>query len=171
MKFLSERNYRMHQEYLGDLRCKFSIFEKTYCSLINKDLQGIAASDIPKNEKAAALDLRSEIVVHEVYFSSFDESGEVCENVKKKYGSEASFLYKLYEACLDQDGFLVVYLNRYRQPDYYVGREYKNLVLKNKPLLALDLFEHSYFLDYGFDKKRYIQSALSSLSLSKLKIM
>ena len=170
MKFLSERNYRMHQEYLENLRCKFSIFEKTYSSLINKDLKGIVNADIPRNEKAISLDLKSEIIVHEVYFSSFDESGEVCENVKKKYGSEASFLYKLYESCMNNDGFLVVYLNRYKEPDYYVGREYKKIILKNKPLLALDLFEHSYFFDYGFDKKRYVQSALSGLSLSKLKI-
>ena len=169
MKFLSERNYRIHQEYLENLRRNFSIFEKTYNSLINQDLKGILKSSIPKYEKAAALDLKSEIIVHEIYFSSFDESGEVCESVKKKYGSEASFLYKLYDASINNDGFLVVYLNRYNEPDYYVGRSYKSIILKNEPLLALDLFEHSYFLDYGFDKKKYIQNALSSLSLSKLK--
>ena len=36
------------------------------------------------------------------------------------------------------------------------------------PCLCIDLYEHAYFGDYGFDRKRYISAALSVLDLSKL---
>ena len=40
--------------------------------------------------------------------------------------------------------------------------------LKYDVRLAVDLCEHAYFYDYGFDKKSYLKAALSSLDLSKI---
>lgn len=168
MDFLSARNLRMHTEYLENLRCRFSIFEKSYNGLAGGDLKSIARSHIPHTEKKAAISIKSEIILHEVYFSSFFESGSVSQNVKKKYGSEASFLYKLYDECLDKDGFLIVFLNKSNEPEYYAGREYCELLMSVVPCLSIDLCEHAYFYDFGFDKKRYLQSALSALDLLKL---
>ena len=37
-----------------------------------------------------------------------------------------------------------------------------------KPLLALDVSAHAYFLDYGFSKEDYLRAAVSRLSLGKL---
>ena len=43
-----------------------------------------------------------------------------------------------------------------------------SLCLPAPPALAIDVSEHAYFLDYGFDKQRYIMAALPFLDLSKL---
>ena len=168
MDFLSDRNRRMHAEYLENLGCKFSIFEKSYPELCDKDLRGILRCKIPRAERDLAFSLKCEIIAHQIYFSSFSESGEVSKIVKKKYGSEAAFLYMLYEKCNEAEGFLFIYVNKSKEPDFYIGKEYGDILLKCKPCLAVDLFEHAYFYDYGFDKSSYLKQALSSLSLSKL---
>ena len=40
--------------------------------------------------------------------------------------------------------------------------------LKSRPILALDLCEHSYFLDYAFDRDAYLRAAVARLNLEKL---
>ena len=169
MFFLSETNIGMHKEYLRELCLKLSIFEKTYPDLVDKDLVGILKSGIPKNEKEEAALLKADIISHKVFFDSFDSRSGVCEAIRHKWGSEASFLHSLYEKCVSSNGFLFIYRNK-GGIGYYIGDNYRTELLKHIPILAVDLFEHSYFYDYGFNKRGYIQKALSNLNLSKLNI-
>ena len=41
--------------------------------------------------------------------------------------------------------------------------------IKGEPRLAIDLCEHAYFIEYGFDKERYLEDLLRHLDLSRLK--
>ena len=36
------------------------------------------------------------------------------------------------------------------------------------PALAIDVCEHAYFMDYGFDRERYLVSALPYLNVAEL---
>ena len=38
------------------------------------------------------------------------------------------------------------------------------------PILAVDVCEHTYFMDYGFDKQRYLIQSLPYLNLAKLSV-
>lgn len=168
MKFISDTNLKMHKEYVRQNRLRLSIFEKSYPELSGKDCSEILNVRIRKNEKQEAFELSAEIKAHEIYFSSFGSSCGVCAPIKKEYGSEAAFLYCLYEKCIDREGFLYLYHDRNNQIRFFVGKDYKRVLINFKPILAVDLFEHAYFFDYGFDREGYIKSALSSLNLSKL---
>ena len=123
---------------------------------------------LTNKDKTEILELRSEIIAHELFFNSFAEPYKASKCVRRSHRSEASFLYELYEKAKHCDsGFLLIYKER-EHVKCYVGREYCEVILKNTPLLALDLYEHAYFYDYGFNKDRYIERALSVLDLGKL---
>ena len=167
MRFLSERNLSLHKEYLRNLERKYSIFEKSYPSLVGKGLRGVARAKVERGEREEAFLLRAEIEAHRLFFSSFSDCSGRCEAVCKKYGSEASFLYELMRASSEREGFLLVFRGE-RGVEYYAGREYGKIFMRYNPLLAIDLCEHSYFLDYLFDKRTYMKNALSRLNLAKI---
>ena len=51
----------------------------------------------------------------------------------------------------------------------YIDKLYDD-IRKNRflPKLAIDISEHAYFLDYRFEKDKYIRSAISNLNISLL---
>lgn len=140
--FLSEENLSLHREHLSALRLK---------------KQMVASSERQRIER--------QIRAHELFFSSFRKERVRCDRVRKGYGSENRFCYLLKEYAESAlGGFLYIYpMCGYP----FVGFGGKEQHLR-RAVLAIDLFEHAYFLDYGFDVSSYIEAALSHLDLGKL---
>ena len=167
MKFLSDRSVEMHREYLNALLLRYRIFEKSYKELIGSDIEGILRARIPLREREEAARLYSEILAHRIFFSSFSERNTTSEQIKREYGSVASFLYGLFSMAKDFSfGFLCVYEDKGRIVAS-CERELLNLFKRKRVLLAVDLYEHVYFYDYGFKKEEYLMSALQYLDLTK----
>lgn len=168
MRFLSERSIEMHKDYYNTLMLRYKIFEKSYPELKDNGLNGIYRCKIPLSEKKEAARLYSDILMHKIYFSSFCERNATSHRLKEEYGSVASFLYILSEECMKcRCGFLLIYEER-GKICLYCGDECERIIMKNNPLLALDLYEHAYFPDYGFDREKYILNAISHFDLSKI---
>ena len=168
MKVISETSRMMHKDFLHNLKLKQSIFEKSYPSLFGKDIKEIDKLKIPYIEREAYKDLLSQIYAHELFFSSFCDRSRGSDTVRRIYGSDASFLYELLNRCMEVDhGFLLIY----RKGDgigVYAGCKLVNIFMIYDVCLAVDLCEHAYVFDYGFDKKSYLKAVLSSLDLSKI---
>ena len=175
MRFLSIENINLHKEYLRQLKLKLSVFDVSYPGVSDATYQNIAKLAkyrIIRREKREIFRLKSEIEAHEKFFSSFIDNESVCkpnEIILRQYGSEASFLYELLQYSRNRYGFLLVYLDRCARVKCYAGEDYINTMRYNDVALAVDLCEHAYLLDFGFDKEKYLSRALSSLNLSKLK--
>lgn len=168
MRFLSERNIEMHREYLNTLKLKYSIFEKSYPALVGVNISEICKIGIKTSERDAAIRLYSEIFLHNLYFSSFSERNLCSERIKNQYGSVASFLYLVKEECKKADrGFLLV-CDGGRDISFNTVTDYGRILWNKNPILALDLCEHAYFYDYGFDRERYVLEAISHFDLSKI---
>ena len=168
MKFLSERNVEMHREYLNNLILKYKIFEKSYPELIGCDINGIYKTKIRISEREAAANLFSEIQAHKIYFSSFEKRNSASLRIKNQYGSVAAFLYAVREMAKEsRHGFLLIYEDR-EKIGIYCGEEYEKILRCKKVLLALDLCEHAYFYDYGFNKEDYLVNAISYFDLGKI---
>ena len=171
MEFLSCQSIEMHRKYLDKLKLKLSVFEASYPSIVGEDYHCIDKTRIPRDDRERILGLKSEIEAHEIYFISFLESGASCEKneiISKQYGSEAKFLYELMRYASGKGGFLFIYFNRAGCIRAYAGENYLRALRYFDVRLAVDLCEHAYFTDYGFDKEKYLSKALSSLNLSKL---
>lgn len=170
LQFLTEENLEIHKEFIRQKKLKLSILEKSIDGIKNKNISEISRQKLNREDKREALELLSEITLHEIFFSSFgNKKYPQSHLVSTGFGSEAAFLNAVYRACLELNfGFVVIYSKSERIVIESTERELYRLLLHSDPILAVDVSEHSYFLDYGFDKERYLTYALPYLDLTKL---
>ena len=169
LSFLSDENLAIHKEHLRTKKLQYSILEKSIEGIKNKNIEEIIRQKLKKRVREDVLRLLSDITLHELFFASFAENTHASSDaVRLSYGSEASFLNALFLECLNlSHGFVCVYYSSGRV-SMRGGFDGLSLCLPAPPTLAIDVSEHAYFLDYGFDKERYIMAALPFLDLSKL---
>ena len=164
--FLSTRAIELHKKYIEDCRLRLSILGKSGYKIEGKSYQELCRARFG-NAKSEVLSLSREIYLHEIYFDSFAQGCASLNILKLRFGSLASFLYTIEcEAMESNGGFLTVS----RLGDEIVIGHSARIGdrFRGTPILALDLCEHAYFLDYGFDNLSYVRAALSHLDTVKL---
>ena len=140
--FLSEENIRRHQEYLNTLRLRLSILEKSDPSVIR------VCSQMKREES----NLIKEIKSHELFFDSFTQEQRAGHDRER---------YEIYCRAMEREwGFLYIYHDRGIKTGFDMPRGEK--------CLCIDLFEHCYFLDYGFKKDKFLKNCISHLDLARL---
>ena len=166
MRFLSEENLFAHKEHIRTKRLKYSILEKSIPTLKSKSIKEIFSSGMNLKDKRDALCLLSEITLHDVFFESFsDKQYPPSQQVKNKFGAHGTFLNELYKSAMSVEyGFIIVVLAG-RDFRIYTAKDYPSVFSIGVPLLCVDVCEHAYFLDYGFDKEKYLVNALSYLKI------
>jgi len=169
MDFLSQDTQLKHREFLNQRRLQYSVLEKSYRSLAGCSLREIEGKRLPRDAKREAFSLKAEILLHELYFDSFSDKFTPSEAVKRFFGSEASFLYEIESSLRETRavGFLLVYSDGGKLKFSHIYDDF-DILADAKPLLAVDLWEHAYFSDYGFDRARYIKNALLHLDFNKI---
>lgn len=165
--FISEEALRLHNDYLKTLRLRYSVIEKSFPEIKNANFNSILRKRnmCYKDELVA---LRSEILCHELFFDSFGEPYQSSVAVKNSYRTEASFIYDLYERCREGRGKFMVIYNERNTVNTALLYEPMEIFKIKSPRLCIDLCEHSYFLDYGFDKESYLSNLLTYLKLGAL---
>ena len=171
MDFLSCESINLHKEYLRKLKLKYSVFEVSHPEIKDAVYREVARLRLDKLEKKEIINLKSEIEAHEIFFKSFIANGEKCERnefISRSFGSEANFLFEILQYAKDKNGFLLLYFDKGGRIKKYCGDDYSRIMFYYDCVLSVDLCEHAYFMDFGFDKERYLSYALSNLKLSKL---
>lgn len=167
--FLSYSNIKRHLEHMREEKLRYSILEKSLPQLKGKSINQIIRLNIDRNAKDEAIKLLWYIKSHDCFFDSFAEKQTRSDNLLKFYSSAEKFLYDLYVEAVEHDGgFMYIYFDRQGVPKWIFSSECDGAFIRYKPVLALDLYEHSYFLDYGFNKRLYLRNALSYLNLASL---
>ena len=125
--------------------------------------------NMKKTLRSELTELLSEIWLHECYFNSFASRGTSSEILKELRISENSFRYEmLLSARESETGFLCLFLRAGTYPDIKICTKSDVISESHPPLLAIDLCEHAYFLDYGYRREEYLRAAIARLDLSKL---
>ena len=162
--FLTEENILIHKEYMRILRLRHSIMEKSIPEIKNKNALQIEKMRISASCKEEILANYREYLAHELYCKSFSEKSKIPDIIKKHYSSCEAFLYEVYLASMrEKHGFIFVFLGARGIPEILHSEEARKR--KDIPKLALDISEHAYFLDYRFEKEKYLRSAISNLNL------
>ena len=90
----------------------------------------------------------------DIYFNSYEEFKEkLKQSALKLKGSGFTFL------VLDKDNNLIIMNTKNQDTPYYYGFT---------PIIALDLWEHSYYLKYKTNKSDYIDSWFNLLDFDKI---
>lgn len=167
--FLSESNIKRHLEHLREQKLRYSILEKSLPELRGKTINELIRLNINRDIKDEAISLLWYIKSHECFFDSFSEQQTRSDTLLNHYSSKEKFLYDLYTEGVERDhGFLFVYLDRQGAPRWIFSEKSDGAFIRYEPILALDLYEHTYFLDYGFEKKLFLRNALMYLNIAYL---
>ena len=166
--FLSEDNIKKHLAHLRDYRLKLSILEKSLPELKGMTPTDIMRSNFSAEIKNEALKYHWQIKAHEIFFDSFALNYNRSEALTNYYSSRERFAYDIYRKAMEKEcGFIFITIkNGKPQIIYLPSGDYS--LFKIAPVLAIDLFEHTYFLDYGFDKEKFFRNALMYLDTGRL---
>lgn len=160
--FLSEEAIFLHKDYLNDLRLRYSVMEKSFPEIKNADLRRLLK--MRHRYKNEIISLKAEIICHELFFDSFGDAYQGSSAVRECFRTEASFLYEVSEASNHGACYTVISHEKGKVSVIPITNATDVFKIRN-PLLCIDLHEHSYFLDYGFNKDRYISNLLPYLKL------
>ena len=167
--FLSEENIKMHLEYLNKQRLVYSILQKSNSEIVGNDIKAIYNQNLPRGVKREALNLLCDIKSHELFFNSFANSSPMCKKIKEFYGSAEKLIYEAFILAKSNSyGFVYAFLDKKKSPHIEYRIDPLDVFIKYEPILALDLSEHTYFKDYGFNKERFFKNALGYLNLKLL---
>lgn len=169
LRFLSRDSILAHIDYMKNLRHKYSIIEKSYPALSGRDIFKIRGRELPRSARDEAATLMREYLSHKLYFSSFSENLTPCDKIKKYYPSEDSFCYEVLSLARAYDsGFIYVFSGGGSSPRILHSSKTPRIFEREAPTLALDISEHAYFADYGFERDNYLKSAVARLDINKL---
>lgn len=167
--FLSEENIKNHIEHLRTLRLKYSVLEKSITELNGKGIGEVYKMGISRKIKDEAIELLWHIKSHDLFFNSFSEMVVWHDDIRKNNGSRESFVYNLLTlAERKKYGYIYVYLDRQKKITVSFADSFDGAFVKYEPRLCIDIFEHTYFNDYGFKKDKFIRGALAYLDTNKL---
>jgi Fe-Mn family superoxide dismutase len=114
------------------------------------------------------------VYLHEWYFENLGGDGQpagtVAEALTTKYGPLDNFL-KYFAACgMAARGWVVLAWDAHDKDlkVYICDTHNQGGVWGAIPLIVMDVYEHAYFMDFGSDRKAYIQDFLNHIAWSKV---
>ncbi|MBX9685549.1 MAG: Fe-Mn family superoxide dismutase [Candidatus Obscuribacterales bacterium] len=110
------------------------------------------------------------VVYHELYFGNLggaggEPTGDLKAALEAKYGSVAKFVDYLKTAGKCMRGWVIVGWNTRDSAIHTYGLDTHNMwspagVL---PIVALDVYEHAYMIDYGINRANYLDAFLKNI--------
>lgn len=155
---------------------------KLYTGYVNKSNE--IEDKIKKADKASANASYSEIgelkrqqsfalngvYLHEAYFSVLGGDGKptgpLVEGIKKDFGSYEEWEADFKSAGLAARGWVVLVfdVNDGRLHNYSCDVHNQGGIWGAVPIIVLDVYEHAYFIDFGSDRKSYIEAFMKNLN-------
>jgi len=169
---ISDKTLEIHHDklYLGYAKKKDEIQEK----LSSLSAEGLSASNQTYSELRGLKDGETFAVngtyLHEWYFENMGGNGsitgEIAEAISKEYGGLEKF-QQIFSACgMAARGWVVLAWDVHDKAlRVYTGDAHNHGgVWGAIPLLVLDVYEHAYFIDFGSDRKSYINEFFTHIN-------
>ncbi len=164
LKGISEKLIKSHWEnnYSGAVGA-LNVIEKRLATMVNdKDVPGYVYADLKREELVRT----GSVVLHELYFANLGgdgkAGGDVLSGIKHWFGSfeqwEAEFR-KTAQGLAGGSGWVILAHNFHTGAlhNYWAWDHMHNAPF-SRPLLALDMYEHAYHIDYGSAAAKYIDA-------------
>ena len=157
-----ENNYGGAVRRLNDIELRLSDFN--WSTVSGFDINGI------KREQLIAA---NSMLLHEVYFDSIGEAGgealsdDLAEVIAKSFGSVAQWQTEftaMAKALAGGSGWvLLVWSERFGRLINDWANEHSNNLADATPILALDMYEHAYHMDYGSNAGAYVDAFMQNI--------
>ena len=115
------------------------------------------------------------VYLHENYFAilggdgDFGKGPELAKAISEKFGSVEDFIKYFTQCGLAARGWAILAWNPYNGKIMQYNGDAHNQggVWGCFPIIAMDVYEHSYFIDFGSDRKAYIETFFKNLNWEK----
>ena len=111
------------------------------------------------------------VINHEIYFGHLGGNGgapkdDLAAQIKKDFGSFEKYKMDLKATGISARGWVWTAWNHVEERLFnYLGDAQNTFpVWGASPILALDTYEHAYFIDYGVNRAQYIESFFENLN-------
>lgn len=111
------------------------------------------------------------VVNHEIYFAHLGgkgglPTGDLLKQIEKDFGSYDVYKKDLKASGIAARGWVWTAWNmREKRLFNHIGDTQNTYLLwETKPVLALDTYEHAYFIDYGVNRGSYIDAFLENIN-------
>lgn len=107
--------------------------------------------------------------LHEVYFghlgSDGTPSGELVKMIERDFGSMEKWKEEMVATGLSARGWAITAYDLKDKKLHIYGSDAQNIgaVWGAVPVIAIDVYEHAYFIDYGTGRKGYIEAFFKNL--------
>ncbi len=170
LKGLSEKLIRSHWEnnYGGSVKALNAVEQRLGVMQREKDLPAYMYGDLKREE----LHRTGSVVLHEHYFGNLGgegkPGGEVLDTIKQWFGSyeewEAEFK-KTANALSGGSGWAIFTYNLHTgEVHNYWAWDHMHNAPTGRPLLVLDMYEHSYHMDYGAAAAKYVDAFMQNVN-------
>ena len=161
---LSEELIRSHWEnnYGGSVRTLVAVRKQLAEALASKDTPAWLYNDIKREHLVRT----GSVVLHELYFDNLGGSGQAGAGTRKALGDafgsfdtwETEFR-RIANGLGGGSGWVVLGFNTHtRQLENYWLADHTHGSAATLPLLVMDMYEHSYQMDYGAATARYVDA-------------
>jgi superoxide dismutase, Fe-Mn family len=170
LRGLSEKLIRSHHEnnYAGAVRALNAVEQRLAAMLGDKDLPAYVYGDLKREELVRT----GSVVLHEVYFAGLGgdgkAAGDVLNAIKQAWGG-----YEQWEAEFKKTGNAlgggsgwVIFAHNFQTGELhnYWSWDHMHNAPFSRPLLALDMYEHAYHMDYGAAAAKYVDAFLQNVN-------
>ena len=114
----------------------------------------------------------SGMILHEMYFDSLGGdgtmAGQIAEKIKQDFGSFDNWKAEFLGIARSSRGWVLLCNFDGKLHNYAVDYHDIGAVWNARPILALDVWEHAYYLDYGPDKEKYFEAFFKNINWDKV---
>lgn len=170
LKGISERLIKSHWEnnYVGSVNALNTVEKRLVALQKEKDLPAFVYGDLKREE----LIRTGSVVLHEKYFTNLGGNGRADGAAKKQiekwfgnYETWETEFKKTALALSGGSGWAILAFNLHTKEihNYWAADHAHNAPL-SLPLLVLDMYEHSYQMDYGAAAAKYVDAFMQNVN-------
>jgi len=174
MKGISKKTVEEHLKLYQGYVNKYNEIQEKLSAL--KDDDYAKANQVFSNIRELKVELSfawGGVVNHEIYFSHLGgkggkPAGKLLKQIKKDFSSFENYKKDLKATGISARGWVFTGWNKRegRLFNYLSDSQNTYMMWGVRPILALDIYEHAYFIDYGVNRGSYIDAFFENLDWS-----
>lgn len=174
LKGLSRRLIESHwaNNYGGSVRALNEIRRRLQAAMDDRTLPGYVYNDLKREH----LMRTGSVVLHELYFDGLGGTGSAPADVRSRIGQDfggfdrwESEFRRIAAGLGGGSGWVMLGYNRtFGMFENYWMADHLHGPATAEPLLVLDMYEHSYHMDYGAAAARYVDAFFANLDWERV---
>lgn len=165
---ISDKNLQIHHDklYVGYVNKRNEILEKL--ETVDRAAANATFSEYGELKREESFATNGQYL-HEYYFSVLGgegaQGGDLVKAIEAEFGSFEKWLTDFKAAGMVARGWVVLAFdfNDGHLHNYLCDTHNHGGIWGAMPIIVLDTFEHAYFIDYGSDRKTYIEDYFKNL--------